>query len=143
MAFEFHYQRLVHWQDTDAAGIIHFTNYFRYMEEAETQFHRSLDLAAFDLWKAEGIDWPRVSVSCDFVKPVTFGDQLDVHLWVAKKGRSSIGYEFSFKSKSQEVARGRLTMVFVKKDSEGVMRPVPAPQALLDRLEVAPFSAKD
>jgi YbgC/YbaW family acyl-CoA thioester hydrolase len=140
MAFEYHYRRLVHWQDTDAAGIIHFTNYFRYMEEAETLFHRSMELAAFDAWRTEGIDWPRVSVSCDFLKPVTFGDELDVHLWVAKKGRSSIGYEFSFKHKGGEVARGRLTMVFVKKDAEGRMGSVPIPAALDKRLEVAPFA---
>ena len=143
MAFEFHYRRLVYWQDTDAAGIIHFTNYFRYMEEAETQFHFSMDGDALETWRAAGIDWPRVSVSCDFLKPVTFGDELDVHLWVAKKGRSSVSYEFSFKHKGEEVARGRLTMVFVKKDAEGTMRSTPIPQVLDERLEVAPFAKKD
>ena len=42
MAYEFHYKRRIHFQETDAAGLIHFTNYFRYMEEAETEFLMSV-----------------------------------------------------------------------------------------------------
>jgi acyl-CoA thioester hydrolase len=70
MAFEFHYRRCVAWQDTDAAGIIHFTNYFRYMEEAETQFHLSLGGEFLEAVR-QGVYCLRVSVSCDFLKPVT------------------------------------------------------------------------
>ena len=58
MAYEFHYQRLVHWQDTDLAGIIHYTNYFRYMDEAETEFYRSMGLHKLEDSTAEGRDLP-------------------------------------------------------------------------------------
>jgi YbgC/YbaW family acyl-CoA thioester hydrolase len=138
MAFEFHYRRFVAWQDTDAAGIIHFTNYFRYMEEAETQFQLSLGGEFLEAVR-QGIYCLRVSVSCDFLKPVTFGDEIDIHLWVRKKGRSSIGYEMSFRHSGEEVARGRLTAVCVRSDG-GTMKSVPIPPALDQVLELAPFA---
>ena len=138
MAFEFHYRRFVAWQDTDAAGIIHFTNYFRYMEEAETRFHLSLGSEFLEAVR-QGIYCLRVSVSCDFLKPVTFGDEIDIHLWVRKKGRSSIGYEMSFRHNGEEVARGRLTAVCVSNDG-GKMKSVPIPPALDQALQVAPFA---
>jgi YbgC/YbaW family acyl-CoA thioester hydrolase len=138
MAFEFHYRRFVAWQDTDAAGIIHFTNYFRYMEEAETRFQLSLGSEFLEAVR-HGIYCLRVAVSCDFLKPVTFGDEIDIHLWVRKKGRSSIGYEMSFRHNGEEVARGRLTAVCVRNDG-GTMKSVPIPPALDHVLEVAPFA---
>jgi acyl-CoA thioester hydrolase len=138
MAFEFHYRRFVAWQDTDAAGIIHFTNYFRYMEEAETHFQLSLGGEFLEAVR-QGIYCLRVSVSCDFLKPVTFGDEIDIHLWVRKKGRSSIGYEMSFRHNGEEVAHGRLTAACVRNDG-GKMKSVPIPPALDHVLEVAPFA---
>jgi YbgC/YbaW family acyl-CoA thioester hydrolase len=138
MAFEFHYRRFVAWQDTDAAGIIHFTNYFRYMEEAETRFQLSLGSEFLEAVR-QGIYCLRVAVSCDFLQPVTFGDEVDIHLWVRRKGRSSIGYEMSFRHNGEEVARGRLTAVCVSNDG-GTMKSVPIPPALDRALEVAPFA---
>ena len=42
MAYEFRTKRRVEFADTDMAGIIHFTSLFRYMEETEHAFFRSL-----------------------------------------------------------------------------------------------------
>lgn len=142
MAFEFHHRRFVHRQDTDLAGIIHFTNYFRYMEEAETAFHRSLGIHPLPLGDP-GVFRRRVAASCDFRRPVSFGDELDVHIWVRQKGASSIEYEFSFQCESQEVAHGRLAIVCVEKGEGGALRPAPVPAALDQALEVAPFAASE
>ena len=161
MAYEYHYQRLVHWQDTDLAGIIHYANYFRYMDEAETEFYRSVGLHKLTDSRQEGVMCPRVSAACDFIKPVTFGDELDVHTWISKKGRSSIVFECSFKLGEEDcslqapadsagsdrghrartqVARGRVTAVFVSKGPDGKMKPVAMPERFDRLFEVAPFA---
>ena len=85
---------------------------------------------------------PRVSATCDFIKPVTFGDELDVHTWISKKGRSSIVFECSFKLGEEEVARGRVTAVFVSKVPDGKMKPVAMPERFDRLFEVAPFAPK-
>ena len=145
MAYEFHYRRLVHWQDTDLAGIIHYTNYFRYMDEAETEFYRSLGLHKLKDSTKEGVTCPRVSASCDFVKPAVFGDVLNVHLWIAKKGRSSIVYRYSFQREpsSEEIASGQITCVFSSLDTDGRLRSNPIPKRFDCLFEVAPFVTSD
>ena len=45
MPYEFKMTRLVEFAETDMAGIMHFANYFRYMEVVEHAFFRSLGLS--------------------------------------------------------------------------------------------------
>ena len=42
MGFDFTHQRQVEFAETDMAGIVHFANFFRWMESAEHAFLRSL-----------------------------------------------------------------------------------------------------
>lgn len=142
MAYEFHYRRRIFWQDTDMAGIIHFTNYFRFMEEVELEFLFSLGLNSLKIACEHNVWRPRVSAQCDFKKTVTFGDVLDVHLWVVKKGRSSIHYEIAFNHEGEEVAHGRLSVACVSRDAAGKMRATPIPPILDEALQVAPFATE-
>ena len=140
MAYEFHYQRRVHFQDTDAAGLIHFSNYFRYMEEAESEFllqiAKNLGVGIED----ELFITPRVNVGCEFFRPVGFADVLDCHLWIESIGRTSVGYVVSFRKDEEEVARGRVKFVCVAKDERGQYRSTPIPEKLASQIEVAPFA---
>lgn len=140
MAYEFHYHRRIFWQDTDMAGIIHFTNYFRFMEEVEIEFLYSLGLDSLRIAREYNVWRPRVAAQCDFKKTVTFGDELDIHLWVVRKGRSSIHYEIAFNHDGEEVARGRLSVACASKDAEGKLSSTPIPPILDEALQVAPFS---
>lgn len=60
MTAQFITTRRVEFADTDMAGIIHFANYYRYMEEAEHAFFRSLGLRIMQS-QPDGsvIGWPR------------------------------------------------------------------------------------
>lgn len=140
MAYEFHYPRKVYWQDTDMAGIIHFTNYFRYMEEVEIEFLYSLGLDTLKIAHKYNVWRPRVSAQCDFKKTVSFGDELDIHIWVVKKGRSSLHYEIAFNHDGEEVAHGRLIVACVSKTADGKLEATPIPPIMNDALEVAPFA---
>ena len=143
MAYEFHYQRKIYWQDTDMAGIIHFTNYFRYMEEVEIEFLYSLGLDTLKIAHKQNVWRPRVSAQCDFKKTVSFGDELDIHIWVVKKGRSSLHYEIAFNHDGEEVAHGRLSVACVSKTADGNLEATPIPPVMDEALEVAPFAATE
>ena len=47
--------RRVEFGDTDMAGIMHFANFFRFMESAETDFLHSHGLTVS--WRADGVKW--------------------------------------------------------------------------------------
>lgn len=135
MASEFHHRRKVGFIDTDRGGLIHYTNYFRYLEEAEVAFIGSLGLAPEDdPFQASSL--PRISVSAEFLKPVGFGDELDIHIWVAAKGRSSITFKASFRCNGEEAARASVKAVCAEKAEDGTIRSRPLPEALDRALEV-------
>jgi acyl-CoA thioesterase FadM len=124
------------------AGIMHFSNFFRFMEAAEHGFFRSLGLSIHTR-EPEPLGWPRVHAGCDFRFPLRFEDSVEVRLLVRERKEKSIVYSFIFRKLNeeppQEVARGELTVVCVRYDhSTGRMKGVPIPPAIASKIEIAP-----
>ena len=112
MATVFHTTRRVDFSDTDMAGIVHFANFFRYMEAAEQAFLRSRGLSAAQLeWEGQVLEFPRVSASCDYLRPARFEDVLDVAVRVQAIGRKSVTYGFEFTRDGELLARGQISAV--------------------------------
>jgi YbgC/YbaW family acyl-CoA thioester hydrolase len=133
---EFRLRRRVNFYDVDHARVVHFSNYYRYMEEAE-----------YGLWRAAGINlaigdfgFPRVAASFDFHAPLRFDDEFEVHLAIAAIGRSSIRYACRISRGDTRVATGSMTVVCVSPES---MRPAPLPPDRRDRIEVASQTPAD
>jgi acyl-CoA thioester hydrolase len=137
-AWEYATRRRVEFAETDCAGIIHFTNYYRYMEEAEHAFLRSLGLSV--RWTGQGgeVGFPRLSASCEFLRPVRFEDVLDIRLVVKRKGRTSLTYSFEFSKEGDAIARGEVTAVACRAGEDGSIRPVPLPEEFAERIGEAP-----
>jgi len=124
------------------AGIVHYSNFFRYMEAAEHAFFRSLGTSVV----LEGFDpplgLPRVHAECDYHRPLRFEDQFEVWLLVAEKRSKALSYLFRFRKLNAEpvveVARGKLTVVCVGHHADGTMKAVSLPREVAGRIEVAP-----
>ena len=143
MAFEFRCQRRIEFADTDMAGIVHFANFFRFMEEAEHAFLRSLGLSVFANIDGEVVSWPRVRAECSYRTPIAFEEMLEIHLLVREKTRKSITYNFRFyKEDSTVVALGLLTVVCVAFDpATQKMSAISIPQVIDEKIEAVPASA--
>jgi acyl-CoA thioester hydrolase len=137
MAHEYHTTRRIEFADTDMAGIIHFANYFRYMEEAEHDFLRSVGLSVMMETDAGKMTWPRVAASCEFVRPVRFEDLMDIHLSVARRGEKSLTYAAVFSREGQEVARGQLTVACCRL-VDGELEAIPIPEFVRSKIEERP-----
>ena len=129
--------RRVEFHETDAAGIMHFSNFYRWMEVCEHEWFRATGLAMMST-TPEGVrlGWPRREASCGFVRPLRCGDVVRVTGSVADVGKTSVTYEFVFEKdragKWTEVARGRMSTVHVKQDSAGRMEAEPVPEKVRD-----------
>ncbi len=121
MQAPFKVKRRVEFRDTDAAGIMHFSAFFTYMEEAEHELLRSLGtsvvLHAGGSAGEEGrpgdgeISWPRVAAACQFSGSAHFEDDLTIEVQVERIGRSSVTYLFRFLVDDQKIADGSMTSV--------------------------------
>src|SRR5436305_6306274 len=96
MAVTFRTTRRIEFVDTDMAGIVHFANFFRFMESAEVEFLRSRGLSVKLAWEGRMLGFPRVAASCDYLRPARFEDLLDVAVTLRKVGRKSVTYGFEF-----------------------------------------------
>ncbi len=135
MASEFCIQRRVEFSETDMAGIVHYANFFRYMETAEHAFFRSLGTSIVDA--SLGVGWPRVHAECDYRRPLHFEDEVTVRLLVEAKHARSLRYQFRFLRQNEEVARGALTVVCVRRDAEGKMKATDIPAAISGLIDMA------
>ncbi|MCP3914667.1 MAG: acyl-CoA thioesterase [bacterium] len=139
MPYEFKTERRVEFVDTDMAGIMHFSNFFRFMESTEHAFFRSLGEPLHTNADGRMRGWARVHAECDYSAPLRYQDVVEVHLLVREKRPSALSYVFVFRTQDREVARGALTVVCVAhEEGEERMRPVPMPAAISERVEVAP-----
>lgn len=141
MAYEFKLVRRVEFFETDMVGLVHYSNFFRYMEAAEHAFFRSLGISVVTRQVDPPVGWPRVHADCDFLQPVHFEDEIEIRLLVSEKKAKSLSYVFRFvklnASPPFEVARGSLTVVCVL-HQDGKMRASTIPKAIADKFEVAP-----
>jgi acyl-CoA thioester hydrolase len=142
MAYEFKVTRRVEFSETDMAGIMHYSNFFRFMETAEHGFYRSLGFSVVMNDASPPMGFPRVHAECDFKRPLRFEDVVEIQLLVREKRTKSISYCFRFRNLSasppEEAARGLLTIVCVTRGSDGKMSAVAIPPEIADKIDVAP-----
>ena len=133
MATPFYTSRLVEFADTDMAGIIHFAAYFRYMESAEHDYLRSLGLSVIWTEGGQQLGFPRVSASCDYLKPVRYQDMLDISVSVERIGQKSVTYTFEFRRDNEVIALGRIATVCCKV-ADGCMESIAVPETFKNKL---------
>jgi acyl-CoA thioester hydrolase len=134
--FEFRLKRRVQFYETDAAGIVHFSNYFRYMEEAEHALWRSAGLTISK--PGSEIGWPRVSVSFDYQRPLRFEEEFEAHIRIVEIGEKKIRYSCSILSSGTTIATGTMTVVCVAKRPNEPMKAVPIPAEIVSHFQTVP-----
>ena len=138
----FTHPRLVQFAETDMAGIVHFAQFYRYMEEAEHAFLRAAGLSVMDR-KPDGsiLGWPRVSAKCGFKAPAFFGDRLSIEVSVQRIGVKSLTLDYTFTRDDADggepvlIAEGTMKTVACTFTPDHAMTSVPVPEAFLERIE--------
>jgi acyl-CoA thioester hydrolase len=105
-------RRRVQWMDTDAAGIWHHSVALRWVEEAEAELHRALGIIDVTFGAT-----PRVKTEFEFPSSVRFDDVVDITFDVSHLGTTSMTYEIEVRSGETVVARGRMVVVFIDRES--------------------------
>ena len=153
----FLFRRRVEFADTDVAGIMHFSNFFRFMEVSEHAFYRELGFSVHpfrdDKNAAEAgpnVGWPRVHASADFKLPLKFEEEVEIEMLIEEIRSKVVRYYFRFWKNPDDAhakavaATGRFTVVCVRFDNESRrMKAVAIPDEVREKLEVAPTDLID
>jgi YbgC/YbaW family acyl-CoA thioester hydrolase len=136
--FEHRLRRRVQFHETDAAGLVHFSCFFRYMEEAEHALWREagLSIAA----PGSAIGWPRQAASFDYHRALHFEDEFEICIRIVAVGERKIRYTCEITKDAKRIATGALTIVCVNKRPGEAMKAMPIPPEIAARFRAAPVS---
>jgi YbgC/YbaW family acyl-CoA thioester hydrolase len=128
-------RRRVQFHETDAAGIVHFSCFFRYMEEAEHAMWREagLSIARGDA----AVGFPRVAAGFDYHRPLRFEEEFDATIRIVAIEEKTIRYTCLLTRHGEKIATGTLKIICVNKRAGEPMRAIPIPPEIADRFEVA------
>ncbi len=131
---EYRLHRRVNFYETDAAGIVHFSWFFRYMEEAEHAMWRE---AGLSIAPTGGVVFPRVAASFEYFKPLRFEDEFDVHLRVVAIAEKTIRYTCLLTQGAIRIASGTTTVICAAVGPDTPMKAIPFPPEIAAKFEVA------
>lgn len=126
----------VTWVDTDAAGVVHYSNYFRFFERAEEEFYRQVGFD-FTNFRERGLWFPRVEAFCQYKKPARYSDLLVIEVSVEELKEKSVklGFKVVNAENRDLLAVGHLVIVAADKQTGRAAR---IPIDITDKLK--PFA---
>ena len=153
MSYRYLHRRRVLFSETDLAGIAHFSNFFRWMEETEHAFYRSLGLSVHPMQHGSTdtqTGWPRLKASAEYRLPLLFEEEFEVELLVAEMRSKAIRYELKFWKNPDDAttrklaAHGELVVVAVRADpGTREMHATAIPDNFRARISCAPSASPD
>ena len=138
---EYRLRRRVNFYETDCAGIVHFSWFFSYLEEAEHAMWRAAGLSIAPA--AGGVGFPRVNASFDYHRPLRFEDEFEV---AGPRGRDR-PVEHALRLRDHDGRRSASPPApppsCAWSRTPAGMKSAPFPEDVISRFEVAPPSPPD
>lgn len=110
---EYIYERKINYYETDKMGVVHHSNYIRYLEEARCNWLENIQLP-FSTLEENGITIPVLGVNCSYKYHVTFDDIIQIHVFTKEYSgvRMTVGYNVKDKKTGKLVLIGETKHCF-------------------------------
>uniref|UniRef100_E6PEA1 Putative Pol-Pal system-associated acyl-CoA thioesterase n=1 Tax=mine drainage metagenome TaxID=410659 RepID=E6PEA1_9ZZZZ len=100
----------VQWADIDAAGIMYFAAYWRYIERAEMEFFRDLGFAYEKIFEEYDFWLPRVKTDAEYFGPALMDDWLELQTSIEHVGSASLRWQTVVMNERLGEAGARFTL---------------------------------
>jgi YbgC/YbaW family acyl-CoA thioester hydrolase len=132
---EFTLRRRVAFHEVDSAAIVHFSVFFKYMEEAEHALWRQAGLSIAP--RRARVGFPRVAASFEYHRPLRFEDEFDARIRIVAVTEKSMRYECVIAKGDERIATGTVTVVCVEEQRDGSMKATAIPPEIAGRFAVS------
>ena len=133
---EHRFSLTVYWEDTDAAGIVYYANYLKFIERARSDLVTRAGIDQADLLAREGIVFPVRRCCIDYLEPARLGDALTVTTALKRVGGASLDMQQTVARGEREIARADVRLACIGRDG----RPTRIPSAVRAALQHARLS---
>lgn len=113
----FFYERKINYYETDRMGVVHHSNYIRFLEEARCAWMEATGMP-FGEMEQNGITIPVLGVNIEYKNHVTYGDTIIIKPYVKEYSgvRLTVGYEVTEKNTGKTVITGETKHCFTDKN---------------------------
>ena len=123
MSKEFKYTIRIYYEDTDAAGMVYYANYLKFLERARSEAIYSLGLSNKELLDKEGIIIIVKSCNIEYKKPAKFEDEIQIISKIKEVKNSSFKMQQIIKKNMTIISEAEILLVTVNKESKPVRIP--------------------
>ena len=94
----FKYERKINYYETDRMGVVHHSNYIRFLEEARSRWMEELNIP-MEIFEHEGFTIPTLEVDCKYKHHVTSGDIIVIEPYISEFNgiRMTVNYNVTIK----------------------------------------------
>jgi acyl-CoA thioester hydrolase len=131
-AENFRFPVRVYYEDTDAAGVVYYANYLKFMERARTEWLSAKGFGLAVLERDHGIAFAVRRVEIDYLRPARLDDRLEVTFTVVEGGRARLVADQEIRRGHEVLTRARVTVACIDRRD---WRPARIPAALLPHME--------
>ena len=113
----FVYERKINYYETDKMGVVHHSNYIRYLEETRCEWLEKLGMP-FEEFEKQGITIPVLGVNISYKKHVTYADTILIRPYIKDYTgvRMTVGYEVTEKETGLVVITGETKHCFTSRE---------------------------
>jgi acyl-CoA thioester hydrolase len=120
----------VYYEDTDAAGVVFYANYLKFMERARTEWLRTLGFEQTTLMHDHNVVFVVRSLAVEFLRPALFNDELEVTVVLRGAHGSLIEIAQSVRRGAHSLVVGEVKVACVNTQS---FKPVRIPKSILEK----------
>lgn len=120
---EYHFQ--VRWGDTDAAGIVFYPNFYKWMDEATHEFLAKIGCPSSRLYAEQQIGVPLLEAKCNFMFPLLFEDDVVIKSTVTEVKNKVFKIKHSFVKEEKTVAEGYEIRAWTSFKGKAKAQPIP------------------
>jgi acyl-CoA thioester hydrolase len=133
-SFRFWYPWRARYRDCDMQGIVYFSVYFEYVEQAIMEYFQQIGVPIGKTIHEGSFDWAFAHAEIDYRAPVAFDDLVSIGIRIPKRGRSSFEVHFAVVDAARERVHAHGRLVLVCYDSRS-RRSCPLPDFVREKIE--------
>ena len=121
----------VYYEDTDAAGVVFYANYLKFMERARTEWLRALGFEQTTLMHDHNVVFVVRSLAVEYLRPAVFNDELEVAVSLTRARGSLLEILQGIRCGQRTLVTGEVKVACVNTQS---FKPVRIPDPILKKL---------
>lgn len=121
----------VYYEDTDAAGVVYYANYLRFLERARTEWLSALGVEIAELAPVYGIAFVVHRLDIRYVQPARLGDRVEADVKLVEAGRARLTLDQAITRGAETLVSARVELACVHSTS---WRPARIPAGIVARI---------